>query len=55
MAQVGGHVLSTNAVLKEVGLTPRELLPPLDVYIYWVIKPGTRGKFIKLPGPEAQP
>jgi hypothetical protein len=55
MAQVGGHVSSTNAALKEVGLTPGEPLPPLDVYIYWVIKPGTRGKFIKLPAPELLP
>lgn len=55
MAQVGGHVSSANAALKEIGLMPAELLPPLDVYIYWVINPGTKGKFIKLRPPELLP
>jgi hypothetical protein len=40
MAQIGGHVSSPNASLGSVGLTPGELLPPLDVYVYWIVNPG---------------
>ncbi len=44
MAQVGGHVSSPNGALNDIGLTPGELLPPLKVYIYWVVNPGERAK-----------
>jgi hypothetical protein len=55
MAQVGGHVSSPNGALKEIGLTLGKLLPPLDVYIYWVRIPGKLGEFIKLPPLEFVP
>lgn len=55
MAQIGRHVSSPNSSLNNIGLTPGELLPPLDIYIYWVRAPGQRGKLIKLPGPEFVP
>jgi hypothetical protein len=55
MAQVGGHVSSRNAVLKEIGLVPGELLPPLKVYVYWVVNPGDKGEFLELPPPQFVP
>lgn len=55
MAQIGGHVSSPNASLRDVGLTPGELLPPLDVYVYWVVNPGERGRLVPLPRPEFAP
>jgi len=55
MAQIGGHVSSPSSALKNVGLTPGALLPPFDIYIYWVRTPGELGEFIKLPPPELVP
>lgn len=55
MAQVGGHVSSPNASLTSLGLAPGEPLPPLDVYVYWVVNPSQPGRMIKLPRPELVP
>jgi hypothetical protein len=55
MAQIGGHVLSPKDAIREVGLMPGKLLPPLDVWIYWSPGPGRPAKVIKLPPPELVP
>lgn len=55
MAQIGGHVSSPNASVTALGLVPGEPLPPLDVWVYWVVTLGQLGEMIKLPRPELVP
>jgi hypothetical protein len=55
MVQIGRHASSQSEALRDVGLTPGKLLPPLKVYVYWVLNPGDRGKLFEIPPPEIVP
>jgi hypothetical protein len=55
MTQIGGHVTSSKSNLGDVGLTPGQPLPPLDVWIYWSLSPEGPHKVFKLPPPEFAP